>query len=307
MDELRQVLDRIDVVVRRRADQADARRRVAHAGDVLVDLVAGQLAALPGLGALGHLDLDVVGVDQVLGGDAEPARGHLLDRRAHGIAVGQRLEAVALLAALAGVGAAADAVHGDGQRGVGLAADRAEAHGAGGEALDDLGRRLDVLERDRAALARLQPHQAAQRQQALGLLVDGLRRRSCRRPAGCRARRAAGWRPTPASRRGSRRAGARRTGRRRRAWSGRSGCRHRRRGGGARPRRRPPPGRRPRSCEAVPVKYFSISADRQADGVEDLGAAVGLVGGDAHLGHHLQHALADRLDVVLADLVGGLA
>ncbi|HEY6932097.1 MAG TPA: glutamate synthase large subunit, partial [Marmoricola sp.] len=41
----------------------------AHAGDVLVDLMAGQLTALPGLGALGHLDLDVVGVDQVLGGD----------------------------------------------------------------------------------------------------------------------------------------------------------------------------------------------------------------------------------------------
>ncbi len=40
----------------------DARRRVAQAGDVVVDLVAGQLAALAGLGALGDLDLDLVGV-----------------------------------------------------------------------------------------------------------------------------------------------------------------------------------------------------------------------------------------------------
>ena len=32
-DELRQVLDRIDVVVRRRRDEADARRRVPHLGD----------------------------------------------------------------------------------------------------------------------------------------------------------------------------------------------------------------------------------------------------------------------------------
>ena len=61
VDELRQILDRIDVVMRRRRDQADARRRVAHAGDVLVDLVAGQLAALAGLGALRHLDLHHVG------------------------------------------------------------------------------------------------------------------------------------------------------------------------------------------------------------------------------------------------------
>ena len=43
---------------------------------------------------------------------------------------------------------------------------------------------------------------------------------------------------------------------------------------------------------------------REPDRVEDLRAAVGLVGGDAHLGHHLQHALAERLDVVLLHLVG---
>ena len=55
---------------------------------------------------------------------------------------------------------AADAVHGDGERGVRLAADRAEAHRAGGEALDDLGRRLDLVERDRL-VGRLELHQAA--------------------------------------------------------------------------------------------------------------------------------------------------
>ena len=57
VDQLREVLDRVDVVVRRRRDQADARRRVAHARDRLVDLVAGQLAALAGLRALRDLDL----------------------------------------------------------------------------------------------------------------------------------------------------------------------------------------------------------------------------------------------------------
>ena len=80
VDQLRQVLDRVDVVVRRRADQADARRGVAGLGDPRVDLVAGQLAALAGLGALRHLDLDVVGVGEVLRGDAEAAGRDLLDR-----------------------------------------------------------------------------------------------------------------------------------------------------------------------------------------------------------------------------------
>ena len=41
----------------------------------------------------------------------------------------------------------------------------------------------------------------------------------------------------------------------------------------------------------------------QADGVEDLRAAIGLVGRDAHLGHHLEQALADRLDVALDDFL----
>ena len=89
-DELLQVLDRIDVVVRRRRDQADALRRMAHLGDHRVDLVAGQLAAFAGLGALRHLDLHHVGVDEIFRRHAEPARRDLLDRRAHRIAVGQR-------------------------------------------------------------------------------------------------------------------------------------------------------------------------------------------------------------------------
>src|SRR5690606_38570184 len=45
-DELGEILDRVDVVVRRRRDEADARRRVAQPGDDRIDLVAGQLAAL---------------------------------------------------------------------------------------------------------------------------------------------------------------------------------------------------------------------------------------------------------------------
>ena len=61
------------------------------------------------------------------------------------------LEARLVLAAFAGVGRRADAVHGDGQGLVRFLADGAEGHGAGGEALDDLAGRLDLLERDRRA------------------------------------------------------------------------------------------------------------------------------------------------------------
>ena len=41
----------------------------------------------------------------------------------------------------------------------------------------------------------------------------------------------------------------------------------------------------------------------QADRVENLRAAIGLIGRDAHLGHHLEQALVDRLDVALDDFL----
>src|SRR6202012_5284707 len=169
-DELRQILDRIDVVMRRRRDQADAGRRVPHLGDGLVDLVSGQLAAFAGLGALRDLDLHHVGIDQIFRGDAEAAGGDLLDRRAHGIAVRHLLVAVGFLAALTGVRLAADAVHRDRQRGVRLARDRAVRHGARRKALDDVLGGLDFLERYglAAVLARIpDAEQAADGQEML--------------------------------------------------------------------------------------------------------------------------------------------
>src|SRR5258706_985012 len=174
VDELRKVLDRIDIVVGGRRDEAYARNGVANARDVLRDLVAGKLAALARLGALRHLDLQVVRIHQVLGRDAEAARGDLLDRRAHGIAVGERLVADGILAALAGVGFTADAIHRDRHRRVRLVRDRAERHGARGEALDQRLGAFDLVERHRSV--RLpDAEEAAQREQLLALFVDELR------------------------------------------------------------------------------------------------------------------------------------
>ena len=71
VDELLQVLDRIDVVVRRRTDETDARRGVASLGDPWVHLVTRQLAALARLCTLGHLDLEIVGIHEVFARHSE--------------------------------------------------------------------------------------------------------------------------------------------------------------------------------------------------------------------------------------------
>ena len=113
---------------------------------MVVDLVARQLAAFAGLGALRDLDLHHFGVDQVLGGHAETAGCNLLDLRYAFGAVARRI-----FAAFAGVGAAADAVHRHRQRLVRFGRQRAERHAGAVEALQDGFERLDFFEGHRRA------------------------------------------------------------------------------------------------------------------------------------------------------------
>ena len=162
--------------------------------------------------------------------------------------------------------------------------------------------RLDLVERDRR-FGPAEPHQAAQGQQARALVVDRLGEGLVLGGQVAAHRVLQARRPIRASRRGPRPAGGRRRRRRRRAWRGRPAHRHRRRVaahaflGDL------------RQADALDDagRAGEVALDelaRQAHGVEDLRAAVGLVGGDAHLGHHLQNALADRLDVVGGRLLG---
>lgn len=300
VDQLSQVLDGVDVVVRRRRDEADARGGVPGLRDPGVDLVAGQLAALAGLGALRHLDLDVVRVDQVLAGHAEAAGGDLLDGRA----ARRVVEPVGVLAALAGVGLAAQLVHGDGEGLVRLAGDRAVRHGAGGEALDDVGDGLDLVDVDRLAVA-LEAEQAAERHQPLGLLVHpvgvlledvvalvagGVLEAEDR--LGVEQVRLALAAPLVLA------ADLQRTVRGGDAGGGVAlGV-----AGGDLLGDDVEAGAADLGGGAVEVLRDEVLV--QADGLEDLGAPVGGDRRDAHLGHDLQDALAERVDQVPDGLLG---
>ena len=87
VDELREVLDGINVVMRRRRNQSDAGHRVANLRDEVVHLVPRKLATLAGLRALRHFDLELVGIDEVVAGDAEARRGDLLNRATAPVAI----------------------------------------------------------------------------------------------------------------------------------------------------------------------------------------------------------------------------
>ena len=65
VNELREIFDGVDVVVRRRRNQADARNRMAHARDDFVDFVPGKLSAFARLCPLRNLDLQIVRIHQI--------------------------------------------------------------------------------------------------------------------------------------------------------------------------------------------------------------------------------------------------
>jgi len=262
-----------------------------------------QLSALARLGALGHLDLDVVSVDQVLVGHPETPRRHLLDGGALRVSgtVRQRFKSFGLLASLTGIRLAAQPVHRHRQGGVGLIGDAAEGHGAGGKSLHDLLGRLHLVQRD-LLFRPVEVEQAAQGEQPLLLLVhragkyliagpivgtagmlqsgDGLRR-----PGMILATQPVSIIPTRIQALEVDRVVAVGIAVPSHRVLGNlldAGTLHRGSGTG---------------------KILLDEGAGQAHRIEYLGAAIGLVGGYPHLGHHLLQTLAQRLDVTLLGLV----
>ena len=111
VDELREVFDAVNVVMRRRRNQRSAGRGMANARDVLGDFAGGELAAFTGLAALRHFDFEFFGANQIFSGDAEAAGGDLFDFAGSA----RRCVEVGIFAAFAGVAAAADLVHRQGE------------------------------------------------------------------------------------------------------------------------------------------------------------------------------------------------
>src|SRR4028118_1644937 len=79
VDQLGEVFDRVDVVVRWRRDQSNTWSRVTHLRDPGIHLFAGKLSAFPRFCALRHLDLEFLRLGQIQGRNAKPTRGNLFD------------------------------------------------------------------------------------------------------------------------------------------------------------------------------------------------------------------------------------
>src|SRR5579862_4214166 len=170
VDQLRQVFDGVNIVVRGRRYQAHARRGMADLGDPGIYLAPRKLPALPGLRALGDFDLQLLRIREVVARHPEAPAGDLLDRAVARVAVGIEDVTVRILAALAGIGLAPNPVHGDRESLVGFFRDGPVGHGAGLKALHERIDGLDLLKGHRLAVE-AEVHEAAEGVHPLGLVV----------------------------------------------------------------------------------------------------------------------------------------
>lgn len=134
-------------------------------GDIRIDFIARQMAAFARFSPLGALDLQFIGVDEVVAGDAETGRCDLFDA-----VVRFRIETGRVFAAFAGIAHAAQAVHGRSDTFMGFLAEGAVTHGTRAEALDDGIDRFDFFDRDAAAGRIFKVQEVAQAEN--GLTVD---------------------------------------------------------------------------------------------------------------------------------------
>ena len=170
-DQLGKVFDRINIVMRRGRDQSHSGSGITGLGDNCADFMPGQLPAFPGLGALRDLDLEFVGIDQVIGSHPESSGSDLFYCAAEAVAVRQRNEPSGVFSSFACIGLSSHAIHGQSHGPVRLSADRAEAHSTGAETLDDALERLDLFYIDRGYHF-FELKKGAQSSRVLGLVVD---------------------------------------------------------------------------------------------------------------------------------------
>ena len=148
-DELSQILNTVDIVMRWRRNQADARDRVTGLGDDLVDLEARQLTTLTRFSTLCHLDLDFLCIYQIFCCHTESTGSHLLGLTGEADAILGRMESFVILTTFTGIASSTEGVHGECHCLVSLLREGTETHRTGNEVLDDFLYRLHLIYRDR--------------------------------------------------------------------------------------------------------------------------------------------------------------
>lgn len=115
VNKLFQILNGIDIVVRRWGNQSNTRSRVTSMSDGTNDLMTRQFTTLTRLRTLGHLNLQLIGISQIVRCNTETTRRNLLDGRPHSVTVFHSLATLGIFTTLTRVRLATKTIHCNGQ------------------------------------------------------------------------------------------------------------------------------------------------------------------------------------------------
>ena len=126
----------------------------------------------PGLAPCADLDLQLVGVHQVVTGHAEASAGDLLDGALFGIAIFHRDKSLGIFAAFTGVRLSAEPVHGHGEGFVRFFGNGTVGHGSRFKAFHDFAGGLDFVDGNGLGFVEFELHEAADGVEIPGLIID---------------------------------------------------------------------------------------------------------------------------------------
>ena len=133
------------------------------------DLMTRQFTTLTRLCTLRHLDLQLIGVSQIMRRNTETARSNLLDSRSHSIAILHSLATLRILTTFTGIRLATKTIHSNGQSRVRFHRDGTIRHSTRNKATHNLRPRLDLINGDRSALIKVELKHTTQ-----GTVLDSL-------------------------------------------------------------------------------------------------------------------------------------
>ena len=115
INQLCQVLDRIDIVMRWRGDQADTRCGMTGFGNPWIYFLCRKMSTFTRFCTLCHLDLDFSCRYKITAGYTETSAGNLFDRGASVIAASCGIQSFVTFTALTCIGFSMKVIHGDRQ------------------------------------------------------------------------------------------------------------------------------------------------------------------------------------------------
>ena len=172
VNELSQVFDGVNIVVRRRRNERHIRDRVTHASHKFIHLTSRELTTFTWLCTLSHLDLQILSVTEIVDRHTETTRSDLANSRATDFTVRSRSIAIRVFTTFTAVAHGTHAVHGDSDGFVSFRAQGAKAHSASDKVLDDAFTRFDFGNIDRSRFLELE--ETTERCEAFGLIVNEL-------------------------------------------------------------------------------------------------------------------------------------